>query len=119
MNNPAKAAQVISALGFAGYGISCLVLERMRAEFARFRLPGLRLVTGVLQIAASAGLLLGLHHSWMALLAALGLCLMMLCAMWVRIRIKDPLTGFLQAFVCFMLNLYILREHLLDFLQRP
>jgi ABC-type uncharacterized transport system permease subunit len=92
-------------------------MERMRAEFTRFRLPELRLLTGVLQIAASAGLLLGLRHPWMALTAALGLCAMMLCAMWVRIRIRDPLTGFLQAFVCFVLNLYILREHLLEVLR--
>lgn len=118
MNNPVKAAQVISALGFAGYGVSCLVLERMRAEFSRFGLPELRAITGVLQIAASAGLLLGLRHPWMAFCSALGLCVMMLCAMWVRIRIKDPLTGFLQAFVCFVLNLYILREHLLEVLRR-
>jgi hypothetical protein len=118
MNNPVKAVQVITALGFAGYGISCFALERMRAEFARFRLPKLRRITGGLQIAASAGLLLGLRHPWMALCAASGLCVMMLCAMWVRIRIGDPLTGFLQAFVCFMLNLYILREHLLDVFQR-
>ena len=53
----------------------------------------------------------------MALTAALGLCAMMLCAMWVRIRIRDPLTGFLQAFVCFVLNLYILREQLLEVLR--
>lgn len=118
MNNPVKVAQVISALGFAGYGVSCLVLGRMRAEFARFRLPELRVTTGVLQIAASAGLCIGLRHTWLALLAALGLCVMMLCAMWVRLRIKDPLTGFLQAFVCFVLNLYILQVHLLEVLKK-
>lgn len=90
----------------------------MRAEFSRFRLPEMRVVTGVLQIAASGGLFLGLRHPVLALCSALGLCVMMLCAMWVRIRIKDPLTGFLQAFVCFVLNLYILRERLLEVLRR-
>jgi hypothetical protein len=118
MNNPVKVAQVISALGFAGYGISCLTMERMRTEFLRFRLPQLRVSTGVLQIGASAGLLLGLRHPWMAIFAASGLCVMMLCAMWVRLRIKDPLHGFLQAFLCFALNLYVLRAHLTEFLQR-
>jgi hypothetical protein len=112
MNNPVEVAQVISALGFAGYGMSCLTLERMRSEFLRFRLPGLRIATGMLQIVASAGLLIGLRHPWIALSAALGLCAMMLCAMWVRLRIRDPLWGFLQAFVCFVLNLYIVCEHL-------
>jgi hypothetical protein len=50
--------------------------------------------------------------------AALGLCLMMLCAMWVRLRIKDPFSGFLQALACFVLNLYVFQARLLEFLQK-
>jgi hypothetical protein len=118
MNNPVEAAQVLSALGFAGYGIGCLTMTRMEAEFLRFRMPHMRIPTGVLQIAASAGLFLGLPYPVLALPAALGLCLMMLCAMWVRLRIKDPFSGFLQALVCFVLNLYVFQARLLEFLQK-
>ena len=118
MNNPVEAAQVLSALGFAGYGVGCLTLKRMEAEFLRFRLPNMRVATGILQIAASAGLFLGLAYPTLALPASLGLCLMMLCAMWVRLRIKDPFSGFLQAAACFVLNLYIFQARLLEFLQK-
>jgi hypothetical protein len=115
MNPTVTAAQVISALGFAGYGIACLTSTRMKAEFVRFRVPRLRIATGGLQIAASAGLLLGLREPRLALAASLGLCLMMLCAMWVRVRIQDPVSGFVQALGCFALNLYILQAHLAAF----
>ena len=117
MINPAETAQVISALGFAGYGIGCLTTRRMEAEFLRFRLPNMRIATGVLQIAASAGLLLGLTYPALALAASLGLCVMMLCAMWVRVRIKDPFSGFLQALTCFGLNLYVFQARLLEFFK--
>lgn len=119
MNNPVEAAQVLSALGFAGYGVGCLTLRRMETEFLRFRLPKLRVTTGVLQIGASAGLFLGLRYPVLALPASLGLCLMMLCAMWVRVRIKDPFSGFLQALGCFVLNLYVFKARLVEFLQQP
>jgi hypothetical protein len=117
MTSPAETAQVISALGFAGYGMGCLVSKRMEAEFLRFRLPSMRVATGVLQVSASAGLLLGLRYPVLALAASFGLCLMMLCAMWVRVRIRDPFSGFLQALACFGLNLYVFQARLLEFLH--
>jgi hypothetical protein len=117
MNPTVIAAQVASALGFAGYGIACLTSARMKAEFVRFQVPRLRVATGSLQIAASAGLFLGLAETRLALAASLGLCLMMLCAMWVRLRIRDPLSGFIQALACFALNLYVLQAHLAVFLK--
>ena len=43
---------------------------------------------------------------------------MMLCAMWVRLRIKDPFSGFLQALGCFALNLYVFAARLEEFLQK-
>lgn len=118
MPNPVETAQVISALGFAGYGVACLTSKRMKAEFLRFQLPNLRVATGALQIAASAGLLFGLPFPFLALAASLGLCVMMLCAMWVRVRIKDPFSGFLQALGCFGLNLYVFQARLLEFFQK-
>lgn len=118
MYNPVEAAQVLSALGFAVYGTGCLTSKRMEAEFLRFRLPAMRVVTGLLQLTASAGLFLGLSYPVLALPAALGLCLMMLCAMWVRLRIKDPVHGFLQALACFVLNLYVFQARLVEFLQK-
>ncbi len=112
MNHLLEAAQAISAVGFLGYGIGCLTLRGMRAEFVRYGLPQWRRLTGTLQILAGAGLLLGYAYPAFAMLASLGLSLMMIVALGVRFRIKDPLTGFLQALGCLLLNLFIFRGYL-------
>lgn len=118
MNNPVEVAQAVSAMGFACYGVGCLTMKRMQSEFERFRVPHLRRATGLLQISASAGLVLGLWYSEIAVAASLGLSVMMLCAMRVRLRIKDPVSGFLQAFVCCLLNLGILWARCLEIFGR-
>lgn len=78
----------------------------------RYGLPAWRRLTGTLQILAGVGLLLGYVYPLFAMLAALGLSLMMVVALGVRLKIKDPWTGFLQALVCLLLNLFILRGYL-------
>lgn len=118
MNHLLEAAQAISALGFVGYGVGCLVSEHMRKEFERYRLPRLRILTGTLQIAAGVGLFLGYVYPVCALLSALGLSLMMIVALWVRVRIKDPVGGFLQALVCLFLNLFVFRGYFMRLLDR-
>jgi uncharacterized membrane protein YphA (DoxX/SURF4 family) len=117
MNHLLEAAQAISAIGFLGYGTGCLVSQRMKAEFLRYGLPQMRVLTGVLQIAAGCGLLLGFAYPVCALAAALGLSLMMLVAIGVRLKIHDPAAGFLQALGCFLLNLFIFQGHLARFLH--
>jgi uncharacterized membrane protein YphA (DoxX/SURF4 family) len=112
MNHLLEAAQAISALGFLAYGIGCLIIPRMRAEFDRYGLPQLRVLTGCLQIAAAIGLVLGYARPVCAVLASLGLSLMMIVALWVRLKIKDPAVGFLQAFVCLLLNLFVCTGYL-------
>lgn len=118
MNHVLDTAQAISALGFLAYGTACLTAKRMRAEFERFGLPHLRRLTGLLQIASAGGLMLGYLHPLPAMLAALGLSLMMTVALGVRLKIRDPLSGFLQALTCLLLNLFIFRELLLRILGR-
>ncbi|MEI6870871.1 MAG: DoxX family protein [Verrucomicrobiota bacterium] len=118
MNNLVEVAQGISAAGFLGYGICCFTTQRMRVEFTRYGLPRLRQLTGALQIAAGCGLLLGYAYPWCALAASLGLSLMMLVALGVRLRIRDPFVGFLQAFVCFLLNLFVFQGYLTQFLGK-
>ncbi len=84
----------------------------MRREFVRFGMPRWRVITGVLQIGASVGLVLGFVYPAAAVLAATGLSMMMLVALVVRVRIRDPLTGFLQAMGCLVLNVYVVWKHL-------
>jgi uncharacterized membrane protein YphA (DoxX/SURF4 family) len=111
MNHLLEISQAISALGFVGYGIGCLIMQRMRSEFIRYGLPKLRVLTGTLQIIAGIGLLLGYVYPVCALLASGGLSLMMIVALGVRLRIKDPFSGFLQALACFLLNLFIFQGY--------
>jgi uncharacterized membrane protein YphA (DoxX/SURF4 family) len=118
MNLSLIVAQAVSALGFLAYGAASLTTRRMRDEFTRFGLPHLRVLTACLQIAAGTGLLLGYQYPVCALLSASGLSFMMLVAVGVRVKIKDPLSGFFQALVCLLLNLFILREQLLRFGSR-
>jgi len=107
MKHLLECAQAISAIGFLAYGIACFQMQRMRDEFVRYRLPHLRVLTGLLQIIAGIGLLLGYVYPVCALVSSLGLSLMMLVAIWVRVRIRDPFSGFLQALLCFFLNLFV------------
>lgn len=112
MNYFLETAQAISAFGFLAYGAGCLVTGAMKVEFARYGLPGLRVVTGTLQIAAAFGLFAGYIYPLCALAAATGLSLMMIVAIGVRLKIKDPLTGFLQALACFLLNAVVVYGYL-------
>ena len=113
MNHLLETAQAISAIGFLVYGIGCLTTQAMRAEFLRYGLPSLRVLTGALQIAAAIGLFAGYVYPVCALIAALGLSFMMIVAIGVRWKIKDPLAGFLQALVCFLLNAFVVQGYLI------
>ena len=118
MNLLSSAAPAISALCFLGYGTACLTTQRMRSEFLRFGLPHLRILTALLQLAAGCGLLIGYRYPVCAVFAAAGLSFMMLVAVAVRVRIKDPPSGFFQALACLLLNVFVLRESLLRLAER-
>lgn len=95
------------SLSFFAYGFSCLYSQQMVADFARYRLSGYRRLTGVLQIAAAFGLLLGLIVPWIAGLASAGLALQMAFGLGVRIKVRDRWFQCLPAgfymIVCFYL----------------
>ena len=81
---------IFCALSFMGYGTSCLFAAHMVAEFERYRLARFRLLTGLLQVMASVGLLIGLKLPVFAGIAAGGLALQMACGLGVRVKIGDP-----------------------------
>lgn len=118
MNHLLEVSQAISAAGFFCYGAACLVSRRMRDEFARYKLPQMRVWTGVLQVAAGIGLVAGYVYPICALLASLGLSAMMIVALWVRWRIKDPVGGFLQALACLILNTFVFQGYLARMMQK-
>ena len=80
----------------------------MVEEFARWRVPTLRILTGALQVAAGLGILLG-HFFFrpILLLSAGGLAAMMFCALLARIRIRDRVMNAIPAFLLMLLNIFI------------
>jgi len=85
----------LSSLSFLIFGTLCLNAPYIVAEFERYSMPGVRTLTGVLQILAAAGLLIGLWVPKLGLLGALaaaGLALQMLVGLGVRIRKRSSQT---------------------------
>lgn len=105
---PASAlAQALSILAFGCYGALTLLSGDMVAEFERYGLGRLRVFTATLQILGSLGLLAGYYSSPLLLLSAGGFTAMMLLALLVRVRIRDPLVAMIPAFVLMCLNLFL------------
>lgn len=100
-------AQTISAVLFAWYGLYALLSESMVREFERYGLGRLRVLTGLLQVAASLGILVGHFYRPLLLVSAGGLTVMMILGVITRVRIKDPLYAALPAFTLGALNLFI------------
>jgi hypothetical protein len=85
----------LNASFFFFYGLQCLISQTMVSEFRRFGLPdSQRVLTGVLQLLGSVGLVVGLYLPLLGALASGGLALMMLVAFGTRIKVGD---GFLQS----------------------
>ena len=108
----AEIAEYVSATLFVAYGLSCFLSTRMIAEFDRYRLTKLRVLTGVLQIAGGVGLIAGHWSRPILLLSAGGLALMMLLALVTRYKIRDSLVEAMPAFSLFVLNAYLFVEAL-------
>ena len=99
---------VLTAAAFLYYGLHCLFHQKMVIEFRRFGLDRQRILTGILQLLGSFGLLLGEFLSAIiGLLAAGGLTLLMILGFGVRLKMRD---GFRESFPSFffsILNAYI------------
>ena len=100
-------ASVLSSACFLWYGAGLLRSRSMVAEFERYQLARYRTLTGALQVAAAAGLLVGLRVHPLLLLSAGGLAAMMLGAIVVRLRVGDPLPAAIPALLLLCLNLFI------------
>jgi uncharacterized membrane protein YphA (DoxX/SURF4 family) len=93
---------------FVVYGLSCLRAESMKAEFRRFRLERLRVLTGVLEVLGGLGLLVGLVWPPAMRLSSGGLALLMMLGVGVRVRVNDSLLQTLPALVLLLVNGFIL-----------
>ena len=82
--NAFVAINLFCAAAFLGYGATCLFSAHMVREFERYRLARFRTLTGVLQLVAAVGLLIGLQFPMIGALAAAGLAVQMLLGFGVR-----------------------------------
>jgi uncharacterized membrane protein YphA (DoxX/SURF4 family) len=84
--------------------------KKIQNDFARYGLPWLRIPTGILQILASFALLMGFYFPWLLFIASAFLSLMMLVALVVRWKTRDPWVLCLPALFYFLLNLFIFAQ---------
>lgn len=104
----ATAATFFSGLSFLAFGISCQTSAYMKREFERYGYARERPLTGYLQMAAGAGLLVGYYLSpLLAAAAAAGLGLMMAYGFGVRLYIRDTLRQATPALLYAILNIYL------------
>ena len=95
-------------VAFLFFGVTCLFSDRMKTEFTRFGLSSnQRIITGILQLVAVAGLIVGIYDDWFGLIASSGLALQMLAGFMVRLKIKDGLYRSSPAFIFCFLNVIL------------
>ena len=98
---------IFSGVSFILYGIGSFNSRRMSSEFTRWGYKNYRYLIGVLQLLGGIGLLTGLLIDDLLLLSSLGLTLLMIMAVYVRVKIKDPLKMMLPAIFYTLINFLI------------
>lgn len=100
-------AQLVSIVAFLAYGLACFFSEALTAEFKRWGLGPLQRLTGGLEILGAIGLIVGFVSPTIRMMSAGGLALMMICAMFVRAKMRDPFVLWIPAVVLLAINVYI------------
>lgn len=100
------------SLVFLIYGIFCAGSTSMVADFQRFGLSNLRILTGILEILGGAGLLVGLKWRPALWMSSAGLSLLMLIAFGVRLKMRDSVAQSIPSLALMLLNLYIFVQSL-------
>ncbi len=81
---------LISGLSFLKYGADILFQTRLRQEFERYGIPGVRTFVGVMEILGGLAVLLGLAIAPLGAFGAAGLTVLMVSGLITRLRIHDP-----------------------------
>ena len=102
-----KTLVLVSAISFFFYSIRSIFSKKMIAEYSRWGMAKERVIISLLQFFASIGLIIGFNNSSLMLLTSFLLTLMMIFAIFVRIKIDDALIASLPAIFYVLLNLII------------
>ena len=104
---------LFSAISFIFYAVSSFYSDRMIFEYERWGYKKFRKIIASLQFLAGVGLLIGLYFSLLLTLVSASLTLMMITAIFVRIRIRDNIINILPAILYAILNFIIFYKSLM------
>lgn len=104
---------VFSATSFLFYGISSFYSSRMILEYKRWGCEKFRKTIAILQILGGIGLLIGYFFALLLTLVSALFTLMMIVAIFVRIRIKDNIIKLLPAILYAVINFIIFYNSLI------
>tara|TARA_B100000575_G_C23130472_1_gene655704 strand:- start:321 stop:656 length:336 start_codon:yes stop_codon:yes gene_type:complete len=103
---------VFTAISFIAYGINSFISNRMILEFKRWGLEKRRKEIGSFQLICGIGILIGLKLNSILIFSSVILIIMMLVAVYVRIKIKDNISEIIPALAYLILGIIIL-QHLI------
>jgi len=98
---------VFLAISFIVYGITSFYSMRMISEYRRWGYQKLRPLIASFQLFAGIGLFTGMHYPFILILFSFLLCIMMMVAIFARIRIKDTIINTFPAVFYMVLNFII------------
>ena len=104
---------LFSAISFIFYGISSFYSNRMISEYERWGYKKFRKIIASLQLIAGVGLLIGLYFPLLLTVVSALLTIMMITAIFVRIRIKDNIINILPAILYSILNFIVFYKFLI------
>jgi putative oxidoreductase len=105
--------ECLLALMFLVGGLSKTLGSKAQVEgFKKFRLPQwFRVITGLMELLGVAALVIGLWEVSWAAWAGIWFGIMMLCAVAVHLRTKDPFSKFLPAIIMMILAVSVTLLH--------
>ena len=108
MNQHIKLFLVIfSGLSFLIFGYLCFFSLYFKNEFIRYGIPNFRKTTGFFQSLGGVSLIIGVFIDQLAVIASVGLTILMILGVIVRLRIKDGLLRTMPAIFYAFLNALI------------
>ena len=103
-----------SALSFLFYGVNSFYSKRLISEYQRWGYNRLRIIIAILQILASFGLIIGAYSFPLLLsIVSFSLTIMMLVAVFARIKIKDSIANTIPAIFYVIINSIIFFQSLI------
>ena len=99
---------LFTGFSFVVYGLNSYVSKKMISEFGRWGLADKRKIIGAFQLVCGTGICLGLKFNMILILSSAILIIMMLVAIYVRIKIKDNISEILPAIAYLILGIFTL-----------